>query len=290
MAGPGAFTVTHRPGILVLLLLLGSAYATGWWRLSQRARQLVPWWRPALTLAGLGCLALALLSPLDALAHRLFVAHMVQHMLLVAVAAPALLLADPLVALLWALPARARVRAGRLLVRGAPLRRIWRALTRVPVAWLGYALVLWLWHLPPAYDAALEDRLLHDLEHLAFFGSAVLFWWPVINPAPHVGRALHPGAGVVYLVLGALQSAGLGLLLAASPTVLYSSYTASRGLGRLSPLEDQALGGVVMWGLSAVIDMLAVMVLLYRFLTLEDQRLLPRAKGEDRRADSARLP
>lgn len=288
MAGSWAFTGTHRPGLLALLLLLGTAYATGWWRLSRRAPQLVPWWRPALTLAGLGSLALALLSPLDTLAHRLFVAHMVQHILLIALAAPTLLLADPLAALLWALPAGPRLRAGRLLVRGAPLRRIWRALTRAPVAWLGYALVLWLWHLPPAYDAALADRLLHDLEHLAFFASAVLFWWPVIDPAPHLGRALSHRSRVVYLVLGALQSAGLGLLLAASPNVLYSSYTVSRAPGHLTPLEDQALGGVVMWGLSALVDMLAVMVLLYRFLTLEGTPSLtpPKRCGTMRRFDA----
>src|SRR5436305_840017 len=102
----------HRPGIFVLLLLLGVAYAAGWWRLSRRAWPRVAWWRPALTLAGLGSLALALLSPLDVLAHRRFVAHMAQHMLLIAVAAPALLLADPLAALLWALPGRARPARG----------------------------------------------------------------------------------------------------------------------------------------------------------------------------------
>ncbi|HEV8642279.1 MAG TPA: cytochrome c oxidase assembly protein [Methylomirabilota bacterium] len=290
MAGSWAFTGTHRPGISILLLLLGTAYATGWWRLWRRARRLVPWWRPALTLAGLGSLALALLSPLDALAHRLFVAHMVQHVLLVAVAAPALLLADPLAALLWALPAGARVRAGRLLVRGAPLRRIWWAVTRAPVAWLGYALVLWLWHLPPAYDAALEDRLLHDLEHLAFFASAVLFWWPVINPAPHLGRALHPGSRVVYLVLGALQSAALGLLLAASPIVLYSSYAAPPEPGTLNPLDDQALGGVVMWGFSGAVDMLAVLLLLYKFFTMDDHEHLAKTERRGRRRDVAPSP
>ncbi|HYY73775.1 MAG TPA: cytochrome c oxidase assembly protein, partial [Solirubrobacterales bacterium] len=127
----------------------------------------MPWWRPALTLVGLGSLALALVSPLDAYAHRRFTAHMLQHMLLVAVAAPALLLADPFAALLWALPTRVRIPVGRLLVRGAPVRWVWRILTRMPVAWIAYAGVLWGWHLPWAYESALGDRLLHDLEHVA---------------------------------------------------------------------------------------------------------------------------
>src|SRR5207245_8913199 len=96
------------------------------------ARRRVPWWRPALTLVGLVSLALPLVSPLAALAHRHFAAHMVQHMLLVAVAAPALLLPDPFAALLWALPARTRVRAGRLLVRAPPRRPACPAPRRAP--------------------------------------------------------------------------------------------------------------------------------------------------------------
>src|SRR5207244_13447099 len=115
--GPPPLTGTQRPALLAVLLLLGTAHATGWWRLARRARRRVSWWRPALTLAGLGSLALALVSPLDAHAHRRFAAHMVQHMLLVAVAAPALLLADPFAALPRALPAGARIRGGALPLR-----------------------------------------------------------------------------------------------------------------------------------------------------------------------------
>jgi len=270
--GPPPLTGTHRPALLAVLLLLGTAYATGWWRLARRARRRVSWWRPALTLVGLGSLALALVSPLDAHAHRRFTAHMVQHMLLVAVAAPALLLADPFAALLWTLPARARIRAGRLLVRGAPVRRLWQALTRMPVAWIAHAGVLWAWHLPWPYESALGDRLLHDLEHLVFFGSAILFWWPVVSPAPHFGRPVHPALRVVYLVTGALQGAALGLLLAASPVVLYPTYAAPREPGTLSPLEDQALGGVVMWAVGGAVDMLAVILLLYQVFTSDAAR------------------
>src|SRR5438067_1536107 len=162
----------HRPGIFVLLLLLGVAYAAGWWRLSRRAWPRVAWWRPALTLAGLGSLALALLSPLDVLAHRRFVAHMAQHMLLIAVAAPALLLADPLAAL------------------------------------------------------------------------------------------------------------------------LYASYAAPPGPGGLAPLEDQALGGVVMWGGGGAVDMLAVLLLLHRFFSTQDPepQRQPGTEGRGRGRDAAPLP
>src|SRR5205823_4564894 len=80
--------------------------------------------------------------------------------------------------------ARARASAATLFATNARVRRVWRFLTRMPIAWLVYALTMWLWHLPPAYDAAFADPLLHDVQHVTFLLSAVLFWWPVIDPAP----------------------------------------------------------------------------------------------------------
>ncbi|MBI3028513.1 MAG: cytochrome c oxidase assembly protein [Candidatus Rokubacteria bacterium] len=264
-----------RPEILFPLLLGGSACTIGWWRLSRRSPQPVPLRRLAVALGGLTSIAVALLSPVDTLAHALFWAHMVQHMLLMMVAAPLLLLADPLAVVLWALPRNARVRVGRLLAAGALPRRIWQALTWMPVAWVTYALTLWLWHLPSAYEAALRDRLLHDLEHLAFFWAGVLFWWPIINPAPHLwGRVPH-ALRVVYLVLGAFQQALLGLLLTLSPRVLYPSYLIAPRAGEWSPLEDQAWGGVVMWGLGGAIEMVGVLLLLFRLLSVQDAETSP---------------
>jgi putative membrane protein len=195
---------------------------------------------------------------------------MAQHMLLIMVAVPALLLADPFPALVWALPAPARRRLRALLAAGAPLRRGWRALTRMPVAWTLHAVVLWVWHLPPIYDAALAHDALHDLEHVAFAASAVLFWWPVIDPAPRAGRAAPSGRRIVYLVLGAFQSGALGLLLTLSPTALYPAYARAPRVAALDPLEDQAWGGILMWGVGGAIDMLAVLVLLSRFLAEQE--------------------
>lgn len=265
-----------RPEILLPLLLLGSAFTVGYWRLSRRSPQHVPPWRLTLALGGLACITVALLSPLDRLAHALFSAHMVQHMLLMMVAPPLLLFADPLPMVLWALPSSGRVRVGALLAEGAPFRRIWQGLTCMPVAWLISALTLWLWHLPAAYDAALRYPPLHDLEHLAFFWAGVLFWWPVISPAPRLRGHAHRELRIVYLVLGALQKAALGLLLTLSPWVLYASYAVVPRAGELSPLEDQAWGGVIMWGAGGAIDMVAVLALLLRFFSVEEPETLTR--------------
>jgi putative membrane protein len=258
-----------RPEVAAPVVLVAGLYAIGWWRLSRRGASVSPW-RVAAAGAGLLALAVALLSPLDGLAHALFSAHMLQHLLLVAVAAPLLLLADPFAALLWGFPAPLRALAGRLLRPRARLHRLWWGLTAMPVAWLVHILVIWLWHLPVAYDAAVADRLLHDLEHLAFFGSAVLFWWPIVQPAPRVRARPVYGARVVYLVLAAVQTGLLGLLLTLSPEAWYRSYAST---------EDQSLGGVVMWGLGGALDMLAVLILMFRYLASQDQTATPRSES-----------
>jgi cytochrome c oxidase assembly factor CtaG len=196
---------------------------------------------------------------------------MLQHILLMMVGVPLVLLADPLPAAVWAAPARGRAGLSALLVERAPLRRAWRALTRLPVAWTFYALVLWGWHLPAAYDAALASGWLHDLEHLSFTLAAVVFWWPVIGPAPRPAPAPTAVARVVYLVLAAFSSAALGVLLAAWPTSLYA-YPATPATP--SPLEDQAWGGVIMWAVGGAIDMAAVLAVVARVISGE-RRLVP---------------
>jgi cytochrome c oxidase assembly factor CtaG len=174
---------------------------------------------------------------------------------------PLLLLADPVPAVLWALPAAARTRVGTLLFRRSPVRRAWDTLTRMPVAWTLYAVVLWAWHVPAAYDAALASPWLHDLEHVAFGVAAAVFWWPIIGPAPRAAAPPTAVARVVYLVLAAFSSGALGVLLAASPTPLYAYAARDQATGSL---EDQAWGGIVMWAVGGAIDMTAILAVVAR--------------------------
>jgi putative membrane protein len=261
---PGAFDWSLAPELVLPLAAVAGFYAVGWWRLARRGAR--PSWRPAAGLAGLLALAAALLTPVAALGHFLFAAHMTQHMLLMAVAAPLLLLADPLPAILWALPRPLRRRTGRLLAGGRPLRAAWERLTAVPVAAPVYAAVLWAWHHPRAYEAALGGEWVHHVEHLAFFGAAVLFWWPVIGPAPRARRPASYGLRIAHVVIAALHGSVLAMLLAWSPRVLYDTYAAVPRVTTLTPLEDQALGGVIMWAGSSTVDMLAVLALVWRLL------------------------
>jgi cytochrome c oxidase assembly factor CtaG len=241
---------------------LTALYAVGWTRLTRRSPVRVRRWllgRLAVGMTGIVAVAVALLG-LDAAAHESFVAHMVQHLLLLIVAAPALLLSDPMAACAWAVPARWRRRLAGMLRTGAPLRRGWRALTRMPVAWTAYAMTLWLWHAPAAYSAALADARIHDVEHLSFFASAILFWWPVLGRG-RWSAAAGSAARIVYVVLGAFQGAALGVALLVSRAPLYT-YT----------LEDQARGAVVMLAAGGVIDMAVVLFVVYRFLGRDDIR------------------
>ena len=136
----------------------------------------------------------------------------------------------------------------------------------MPVAALVYAAVLWAWHHPRAYEAALGGEWVHHVEHLAFFGAAVLFWWPVIGPAPRARRPASYGLRIAHVVIAALHGSVLAMLLAWSPRVLYDTYAAVPRVTTLTPLEDQALGGVIMWAGSSTVDMLAVLALVWRLL------------------------
>jgi cytochrome c oxidase assembly factor CtaG len=252
-----AEALAPRPAVLVPLLLVAGTYALGWSRLVRRAPTLARDARLVAALLGAGAVGLALSPPLDAAAHRLFSAHMIQHLLLVLVAAPSLVLAAPIPVALWGLPRALRRLAPRLLAARTLGRRLLRAATAMPVAWSLHAATVWLWHVPAAYEAALAHPLLHDVEHLTLFVTAVLFWWPVVDPPPHLRAPRGYGRRIVYLVLAAFQGSALGLLLALSPDVLYPSY---------GSLDDQAWGGVLMWAAGGAVAMLAILVLLGRFL------------------------
>jgi cytochrome c oxidase assembly factor CtaG len=185
-------------------------------------------------------LALALLSPIDALAERSFALHMVQHELLMVVAAPLLVLGRPLEAWSWAVP-RSFGRVVSAAVRAAPLRQAFYALTVPLGAWIFHALALWIWHIPALFTAALESLPLHVLQHVCFFGSALGFWWAAFGGIARAASA----ASIASLFTTMLHTSALGALLTFAPRAWYvREGPAAFGL---SPLEDQQLGGLVMW-------------------------------------------
>ena len=217
-----------------LLLAGGAIYALGIARLWARAGagRGLSRARAMVFGAGYALTVVLLLSPLDALAGRLLAAHMVQHFGLMLVAAPLMVLGRPALVLLWALP-----EAWRSVAQVAhPLRALLHPLAASAV----YFAVLWGWHAPPLHEAALADPRLHALQHASFLGAAMLFWSAVLGAPRGEMRAL--AFGTVFAT--AVQSCALAALLTTSATVWYPAYPGAFGL---SPIEDQQLGGLVMW-------------------------------------------
>lgn len=231
----------------VVLPLYATAilYLVGTGRLWRRAGhgRGVRRWQVACFWVGWTVLALALLSPLHWLGERLFTAHMIEHELLMTIAAPLLVLARPGSTMLWALPADWRPFVG------GTMRRIetgaaWRLTSAPFAATLLHAVALWAWHMPGLYDLVLVSSLAHWLQHLSFLFSAILFWSALLG-----GRARSRGYGAAfaYLFLTSLHTGLLGVLLTVSPRLWYPRQTAAAAEWGLTPLEDQQLAGLVMW-------------------------------------------
>jgi putative copper resistance protein D len=200
-----------------------------------------PAWRTWLFLAGLAAIAVALVSPIEAYEGVLFSVHMVQHMLLELVAAPLLLAGAPItLTLRVATPA---VRRRLLTILHS---RVIRVLSFPVIAWFAFAAVNWGWHFSTLYDQALENVALHYLQHATFLAAALLFWWPVIGADPSPWRLPHP-VRLLYLFLAMPQNSFLGVALMSARTVLYPHYLSNGRTWGPSPLEDQQLGGIIMW-------------------------------------------
>lgn len=246
------------PWLLTVLLISACLYALGLgglWRRAGAGHGVLGWQAGAFALGWLG-LAVALVSPLDSLGTHLFSAHMVQHEVLMLVAAPLLVLGRPLAAWTWAFPAGVRRRLGRA-TRWPWLALTWSALTTPLSAWSLHALALWAWHVPVLFEAALNSEGLHILQHASFLGTALLFWWAVLG-----GDSPRRGFAMAYLFTTMMHTGALGALLTFSATPWYPSYAGTTGAFGLDPLEDQQLGGLVMWvpgGLAYLVAGLAVM-------------------------------
>ncbi|HEX9942408.1 MAG TPA: cytochrome c oxidase assembly protein [Thermoanaerobaculia bacterium] len=262
---------TWDPVVLVLLAASAWLYARGVARLWRRAGvdQGIRRWEVACFAAGWLALVVALVSPLDALGDILFSAHMVQHEVLILIAAPLLVLGRPLAPLLWALSPDGRETAGRW-VQAPAFAAAWRFLTAPLAVWVIHGLALWIWHLPGLYQATLDDDFVHALQHLSFFGSAALFWWSLIHG--RFGR-LGYGAAVLYVFTTSMHSGVLGALLTFAPRLWYPIYEARTSQWGLSALEDQQLAGLIMWVPAGVVFILLGLALFAAWLGEAERRV-----------------
>jgi putative membrane protein len=253
------------PYVVLPMLLAAAVYGLGLARLWGRAGsgRGIETWRAGCFAGAMLALSLALIWPFDVLRGTTLSAHMVQHVLLTAVAAPLLVLSVPLTAGLWALPLAARRAAGGV-AHAAGIRQGWRWLTLPLFAWALYAASLWLWHMPRFYEAAAGDEWVHVLEYVCFLGSALMLWWAALLSART--SALGVGTGIFLLFTTACQDGLLGALLVFSPRPLYGFYAEAAHLLGRDPLADQQLAGVIMWVVDGMIYLCATLALAWKFL------------------------
>jgi putative membrane protein len=226
-------------------------------------------WQSACFYAGLAVLAIALSSPLEILAGQLFWAHMVQHVLLLVVAPPLIVLARPWIRLWRSLPLDLRRWLARNLSQGRRtrwLRSVSRALGSPPAGFLAFSVVLLVWHIPALFDATLRSSPLHALEHTLFFATAVMFWKQVIHSPPLHAR-LSPVQRVAYLVGAMVVSWVLAVALALAPHPLYSFYAHEAGRpGGISALTDQQIAAGIMWVPGSITFLIVIFVYVHRWL------------------------
>jgi putative membrane protein len=236
------------PPILIDLVMLAFVliYLRGWLALRRNSSGLFPRSRLAAFESGMFCLWIAIGSPLSAFDEASLTVHMIQHIFLMLIVPPLILLGLPALPLMHGLPQwLMRTTLGPLL-RWPLLQSLGKFLTHPIVCWVSATAALILWHIPAAFELALHSDAWHEVEHMCFLSTSILFWWPVVQPFPSEAR--WPRWSVpLYLFLGMLPSGVLGAFLVFCDRVVYPSYSESPSIFAATPLADQVFAGMLMW-------------------------------------------
>jgi putative membrane protein len=261
------------PPVFLTATVLFSAivYVRGWLAIRKTRPAQFSGRRLAAFLLGLCTLWLAIGSPMDGFADALLSAHMVEHLLLMSFAPPLLLLGDPQVPLLRGLPRILSVRLLGPLFRWKALRKLGRFLITPVVAWLAMNLAFLCWHIPTAYDFALEHERWHDCEHICLLASSILFWWPLIRPWPTSAR--YPGWIMLpYLVGADIVNTALSAFLAFCGQPVYGYYATESNPFHVSLMADQVTGAVIMWVVGSLVILIPA-VFITMSLLQQDSKL-----------------
>lgn len=251
-SGPFPLAWEFEPLITTLLILSAALYVAALRRITRLGVRRVPRSYPVCFFVGLAALALALIGPLDAYNENSFALHMAQHVTMMLVAAPLLVLGRPAHIALWALSPQWSGRIARPILRRGWLRAILTALTHPIVVLLLITVNLVLWHLPGFYVAALESDLIHEIEHVLFMGTSLLLWWVIVDPIPRHHK-LRPDHAIAILFVTGTVGNLLSLYLLFAPSVLYSYYLTNETIWGMTQLADQRVGGLVMLVAGAVV-------------------------------------
>lgn len=251
----------------ISLVSMAALYILGLRRLrtSDGGRHTITRWRAVAFCAGWVAAAVALIGPLDRWSDILFSAHMGQHELLMLVAAPLMVLGRPFIVMLWAIPARAR---GVVAAISRP--RIWSLVTGPLTVLVLHAVVLWMWHVPALFEAALHSELIHAVQHLGFFVTAALFWWALLH-----GRygKLGYGVAVLYVFATMMHTQILGALLTFGSRIWYPTHAARSAAAGVNPIHDQQFAGILMWIPFGLVFLFIVLALFAAWLGEAERRV-----------------
>jgi len=231
---------------VVALVVIAVIYLRGWYRLRKvRGRDASEWCASAF-LGGELLLAAAVASPLARLDHHWLTAHMAQHLVLMTLAAPLILLGQPALMFRNSLPEHVDATALHSLLRCKPIHEGGRVLANPVFCWLAGTVCVIIWHVPGAFDLCLQSKVWHDFEQGSFFVAGLLFWWPVVQPWPSVAR-WHRWFIPLYLFLATIPCDALSAFLTFCGRVVYPAYASRPRLLNVSALRDQELAGAMMW-------------------------------------------
>jgi len=233
-------------GVDASLCVAAMVYTTGWNRLRTVFAHQFPLWRLAAFLAGVVAVWIAIGSPLVALDDASLTVHMVQHLLLSAVAPPLILLGAPALPFLRGLPQSIARKVVSPFLRLPLVRRLGPLISNPAICWVVATLALVGWHVPSLFELALRWDWLHKLEHASFIGAGLMFWWPVVQPWPSTPK--WPRWAIpLYLFCATMPCDVLSGFLTFCDRVIYPTYVSAPRLFGLSPLEDQQCAAALMW-------------------------------------------
>ena len=259
---------TWPPIVVICLLLTAILYGVGVRRMLRRTGNRKSLVRKVLWFAlGWISLVIALDSPVHELGEELFWVHMTQHEILMLISAPLLVLGRPVIAFLWALPPIWHDAAAGL-ARSRTFKKTRDFISAPLSAWLLSALALWIWHIPWLFDQTLRSDAIHAAQHTTFLVTALAFWSPVVNRSPALGY----GGGVVYVFTTILHTSALGALLTFAPRAWYSSYVVTAPAWHLTALEDQQIGGLIMWIPAGTLLLIVALTLLVKWMNESQTR------------------
>lgn len=273
------------PVVAVLLLLIGLCFFRGSRIISRRVtskreqyrRQRVRFW------LGWLVLAVALVSPLDVMGEQLFSAHMVQHELLMMVAAPPLIASRPEQAILLGGSKFTASFMHLFTLRSPVILRFYRRMTDPLPAWCIHFAGLWIWHLPPLLNASLSNEWVHSFQHITFLLIAWVFWYSIFR----LDRTSSLTA-VMSLFLTGIHASLLGALLTFSPVIWYSPYASTTFQWGLTPVQDQQLGGLIMWMPAGIIFIAAALTTMAKLLRDRDHDKMTTHYSSANRKDDGR--